>query len=239
MLGWIQPGRASVKVQARPVDRLAVATGVAILIHAVGLAGIHLVNRHMFIAMTPVNLAIMQMLAWWTRGTDRIHYGKAFVSLFFLGMAVEWVGVRTGLLFGTYAYGDLLGPKLDGVPLLIGGNWFLVLIGSLGLVIRVRDHLTGWSRYQVGRIGAASQKFIIPLSAAGVATFFDRFMEPAAMRLGFWSWAAGNVPVYNYICWFLLSFLAFWWGGDRLRPVASPFTSRLLLIQAVFFFLVV
>ncbi|MFD0822936.1 carotenoid biosynthesis protein, partial [Micromonospora zhanjiangensis] len=39
------------------------------------------------------------------------------------GLAVEALGVATGVPFGTYAYSGALGPKLLGVPLVIPLAW--------------------------------------------------------------------------------------------------------------------
>src|SRR5205085_950587 len=43
-----------------------------------------------------------------------------------LGFAIELVGVRTGRPFGRYRYGDGLGVKLGGVPLLAAAAWALM-----------------------------------------------------------------------------------------------------------------
>ena len=42
----------------------------------------------------------------------------------------EWIGVNYGLLFGSYSYGNSLGFKIGGVPLLIGLNWVLLALVS-------------------------------------------------------------------------------------------------------------
>ena len=42
-------------------------------------------------------------------------------------MTVELVGTKTGMLFGDYSYGKVLGPALQGVPLIIGINWFIMM----------------------------------------------------------------------------------------------------------------
>ena len=58
-----------------------------------------------------------------------------------------------------------------------------------------------------------------------------------AMRLGFWNWEGGNIPLQNYIGWAILSFLIF------LQPFLSSFQRRnrvaavAFLIQALFFLL--
>ena len=49
---------------------------------------------------------------------------------FVIGLVTEIIGVNTGLLFGTYSYSSILGPKLFNVPLIIGLNWVMLsLIG--------------------------------------------------------------------------------------------------------------
>lgn len=215
-----------------------IATGLAVLVHAVGLVGILFIDRAFFISMTPVNLLLMQVLVWWTSPAEKsVHLGS-LLFLASIGMVVEWTGVHTGFLFGSYAYGDHLGPKCWKVPLLIGGNWFLVITGSLSLALYLRDQLA--ERFFDGRAlkrpGLLS--FAVPFTAALMATAFDRIMEPAAIRLGFWSWSGGNVPLYNYICWFAVSLLVLLAAGNQLRPVATIFARRLLFVQAFFFLLV-
>jgi putative membrane protein len=59
-------------------------------------------------------------------------------------------------------------------------------------------------------------------------------MEPAAVNLGFWSWEGGQIPLLNYISWFLISlFLLAVFALMKMKPHA--FASNLLLIQAAFF----
>lgn len=59
--------------------------------------------------------------------------GKPFLlwaaATFVVTFAAEAVGVATGEVFGQYLYGDVLGIKLFGVPLLIGFNWTVVVLG--------------------------------------------------------------------------------------------------------------
>jgi len=35
----------------------------------------------------------------------------------------------------------------------------------------------------------------------------DLIMEPVAIANKFWSWEGGEVPLYNYVCWFLIAIL--------------------------------
>lgn len=52
------------------------------------------------------------------------------ILVFLLGFTAEWVGVQKGWLFGVYHYGSNLGPKLAGVPLIIGINWAMLTLAT-------------------------------------------------------------------------------------------------------------
>jgi putative membrane protein len=47
-----------------------------------------------------------------------------------IGFITEWIGVNTGMLFGQYTYGSVMGWGLGGVPFTIGCNWFVVVYAS-------------------------------------------------------------------------------------------------------------
>lgn len=114
-----------------------------------------------------------------------------FILLSFLiGMVVEWIGVNTGLLFGTYSYGSVLGPKVFGVPLIIGVNWAMLSIVSAALLAALRLHF-----------------WLEVFASALLMVFLDFLMEPVAMKLGYWSWKDGVIPTYNYVCWLFTAFV--------------------------------
>ncbi len=106
------------------------------------------------------------------------------------GMSVEWIGVHTGILFGEYHYGHVLGPKLFDVPLIIGVNWAMLCIVSAALIASFQ--LRFWLEVIV---------------AAVLMVFLDFLMEPVAVKLGFWYWKDGLIPSFNYVCWFFTSLL--------------------------------
>ncbi|HSJ67948.1 MAG TPA: carotenoid biosynthesis protein [Anditalea sp.] len=114
-----------------------------------------------------------------------------FSSLAFLiGFGAEVVGVQTGLIFGDYTYGTVLGPKVLGVPLMIGVNWFLLvyITGSL------------FNNYITNDIIAA-------LMAALLMVLLDFLIEPVAIALDFWTWHSDDIPLENYIGWLGVAFL--------------------------------
>lgn len=112
-----------------------------------------------------------------------------------LSIAVEGLGVHTGLVFGAYSYGEVLQPQVLGVPIAIGFAWLTMLIASWAVVQRA------------ARNAGDRSAGLLALVTALVMTGFDSLMEPAAIALGYWQWDAGNVPLLNYATWFALSFL--------------------------------
>ena len=144
-----------------------------------------------------------------------VWVGAAFVTAF----VVEAVGVATGLVFGSYSYGTVLGTKIFDVPLVIGLNWPLVILGAVTFTVRfVRNPL------------------VAALLAGALTAGFDWLLEPFAVSADYWTWQAGSIPVRNYIAWFLISSLfalVFTW---RKLSVLSPIPSIAVGIQAAFFF---
>ena len=65
----------------------------------------------------------------------------------------------------------------------------------------------------------------------------DVMIEPVAIALDFWQWSGGNIPLQNYVAWFitaaLLAALQFPLGRVRYFSLAPYF----LIIQALFFIL--
>ncbi|MEM9867256.1 MAG: carotenoid biosynthesis protein, partial [Bacteroidota bacterium] len=99
------------------------AVGIIWLFHISGILGIALGFKEWFLTKTPMNLSICLLLFFWVFPIDTFKKIIAFFLFFGIGMFSEWLGVNYGLLFGRYAYGANFGPKLDGVPWLIGCFW--------------------------------------------------------------------------------------------------------------------
>ena len=93
-----------------------------------GLIGISVGFSEWFLTKTWVNLSLVFLITLLLFPIDSRK--KALISGFFFlaGMGVEWVGVHYEFLFGSYYYGENLGWKTDGVPLLIGANWKILTL---------------------------------------------------------------------------------------------------------------
>ena len=82
--------------------------------------------------------------------------------------------------------------------------------------------------------GLGSSIFVI-IGGATIATCFDFILEPVAVKLHFWSWNNGQIPLFNYICWFTISTVLL---GVKMYFKAirfNVFATSLLIIQALFF----
>ena len=205
----------------------------ALLFHITGLLGILFTPfKDWFVISTPLVLLTMFILLAKTQIQLSKDYIFFFLIAFAIGMSTEIIGVNTGLLFGEYQYGPVFGPKLFGVPLLIGLNWFVIvfcsgalLTQSVGLLQRkLNIHLTA----------PISTLFII-LGGAAIATCFDFILEPVAVKLGFWSWNNGRIPLFNYVCWFMISAILLSVKMYLKKIPVNTFATSLLVIQAMFF----
>jgi putative membrane protein len=219
--------------------KVTVATGIAILVHAVGLAGMVWIDRNWFSSFTPVNLLLMSALLIWTQADKTSRFYRFIAIAFTVGMLTEIIGVNTGLLFGSYSYGDTLGFGIAGVPLVIGMNWFVVMIAAASFLHRLlkRSPVNG-----VSKPGFLAS-YLSPLSFVALtsllAVFFDWIMEPAAVTLGFWKWNGdGSIPMLNYICWFFISFFLVSILRRFQIRTDNTFAFHLFLIQGTFFLLI-
>lgn len=209
----------------------------AILFHLSGLIGILFTDyRNWFIDNTPLNLSLMALLLLWNQPKPNKGFFFFFLICFSTGMITEMIGVNTGYLFGNYSYGNVLGTKWMGVPLLIGINWFVTVYCCL--IIMEQLHRWVKSRFIKEDQPLPSEKFetlSVIVDGALLASFFDWLMEPIAVKLGYWQWASETIPVFNYVCWFLISVVLIIIARKLSFNKENPFAIHLIFIQALFF----
>jgi bisanhydrobacterioruberin hydratase len=208
-----------------------------LLFHVCGAAGILLdIYKDFFISATPFNLLLMFALLLWTQRSPGTHFFLFAAIVILAGISVEIIGVNTGVLFGQYSYGTVLGYKWMGVPLLIGINWFITIyccgITIHTFLLRVIRAAAVDSDIPKKTIKALS----VVVDGATLAVFFDWVMEPVAVKLGFWQWAGnGSIPTFNYVCWFGISLLLLSCFHFLHFNKSNKFAVHLLLIQVMFF----
>lgn len=218
------------------LSKLNIAIFLALLFHISGAIGILCTPyKQWFIQNTPLNLLLMAGLLFYTqKEKNTFFYLFAFIA-FITGMLTEIIGVNTSLLFGNYSYAEVMGIKIKGVPLLIGIQWFVAIFCS-GSVVH-QSHVYLEKKYQsIGIIVSPKLQFIsIIFDGAALATFFDYVMEPVAIKLNFWQWQNNVIPMYNYVCWFIISLILL--IIFRLLPFnkANHFAIHLFIIQILFF----
>jgi putative membrane protein len=187
--------------------------------HVIGLTGtLYPPTRDLVISLTPINLLTSFLLLSSTTEFVKKEY-LLFVALTFaVGMAVEWAGVHTGVIFGSYQYGKVLGTKVWAVPLIIGINWFL-LIYIFGVI----------SNYLL-------RSFWLKVTIAALSmTLLDMIIEPVAIDLGYWNWEGDSIPIKNFVAWFIIGFflqIAF----QRLLPKEKNKTAIYLCVSQLVYF---
>ncbi|MES2063184.1 MAG: carotenoid biosynthesis protein [Bacteroidota bacterium] len=193
---------------------------IIILFHLVGLVGLSVpATRGLFLSIVPFHLLLMLAVITLGHHKQNSRFGLFIIIVFWLGFIAEWVGVHKGWLFGNYAYGETLGLKLSGIPLMIGVNWFL-LIYATGVTM------------QRSRLKSA---FFRIITGAGILVLLDILIEPVAIRLNYWHWNTGSIPLKNYACWFLVSALMLYLFEVfrfKRQSIAAPV---LLVTEFVFF----
>jgi len=188
------------------------------LLHISGLIGILSGQADWFVPKTPLNLLLMVLLFLWIFPLDTIRKTSLFAFICVAGISAEWIGVHTGWLFGSYQYGENLGPKLDGIPYLIGVNW--ALLSFCSGCVSANLPVPSWARILFGAL---------------ILIGLDFFMEGVAPVLDFWTFEGGLPTLWNYICWFVLAVL-FLWGYEKLGIKGNrTFSLHLLVAQFVFF----
>ena len=149
---------------------------------------------------------------------NKIDFVVFMAIAFVVGFGAEAIGVNTGYLFGDYSYGTNLGPKFLGVSLVIGINWGVLALGSASLVKRF--------------VSSLGLKIIL---SSLLMLSVDLLMEPVAIKSGFWSWGGYDVPLYNYVCWFLVAVFLQWVLFKSGKAETNKVYETLLILIVLFF----
>ena len=206
----------TIERQIEPKTSLAI--GLVWLFNITAIIGIGLGHQEWFIEKTYVNMllyTVFLIALFPINGSRNIFL---FTLAFLIGMSSEWIGVNTSWLFGSYFYGENLGVKLGGVPLLIGVNWAVLSLISADLVHRLN-----------------TSKYIKALLAASLMVGLDLFMEYSAASLDFWYFEGGLAPLKNYLSWFAVAFVIQLLINDNYSHGNRKYSLHLILSQYAFF----
>lgn len=187
-------------------------------IYLVGAFG-HLVAplRPLFLYLTPYNL-VLTTVVFLVLNTITKKDLITLAIIFLIGFFIEVIGVKTGLLFGSYEYGASLGFKWLEVPLVIGLNWVLLNLAGHGLVNKFTKHI-----------------ILKSILAAILIVLLDILIEPIAIQIDYWSWENNIIPLQNYLMWFGLSLLIQLIITKSKIKVDFKSSALIFLLQILFF----
>lgn len=193
---------------------------VIVLFHMVGLYGFLMPSlENLFISLVPFHLLLMLILLIVSGHDSSLEIITLALVVSLSGFLIEVIGVNTGFIFGSYSYRTALGIKLWDTPLMIGVNW-LILVYCTGVFL---EQFKLKSRFVFSALGAM------------ILLGLDLLIEPVAMRFDYWTWSGGNIPLQNYIGWYIVSFLLFWYFSGMDFKKENKAAIVLLFAQLSFF----
>lgn len=181
---------ASISLFSKDVAPDTLAIAFISIIYLVGIVGLSIAPASFLVRLSPANLLLsIGLVLYFHRNWSRSTI-LAFTAIYLFTWTAEWLGVSTGLIFGSYQYGGVLGPKIQGTPLMIGINWLLLSYCTASFLTLIR---------------LTRNRLLNTLLGAFILTGIDVLIEPVAMALDFWQWDLGEVPIQNYIGWFVVA----------------------------------
>lgn len=191
-------------------------TPILIILHVVGAVGIIWFPEANMKSISSLNLLTSLGLILLPAPIHQLW--RKIGVVFLLGMAVEILGVATGYPFGTYHYGEALGQKIAGVPIVIGLNWFM----------------TAYISYHVAK-GFIAQKLLRIIASTVLMLLLDMLIEPVAPKLDYWYWADNTIPSMNFVSWYLVGLVCVYIIDANHEESLNPSARNLFFIQLVFF----
>jgi putative membrane protein len=206
-----------------PVRFTSVDAGIVLLVlHLVGVFGLLSPFSWFFLKLTPYNLIISFLILIAHQPTYKTRFWTQLLLFFAIGMGSEWVGVHTGYVFGSYHYGKTLGLSVDGIPWIIGLNWYMLTSCTVALSHKLK-----------------SPVFVQALFGSLLMVGLDYLIEPVAVRFNFWQWHTAEIPISNYIGWFFISlplqYVGHKWYSGNNSAAAWLFLSQLLFFLILHF----
>lgn len=197
------------------------------IVYLVGFIGLVLpFSRAFFNSLTPFTLCFSLLFLFFHHVGWSLTFILWLIFAFGAGFLSEFLGVNYGYLFGSYQYSELLGPTIASTPFMVGVLWIIVTYLALVLMNRYK---TSW--------------YVKAFFGAVLLVVLDYFIEPIAIKLNWWRWEEVVVPFYNYLSWFLVSFiilvLGFYFNVQAKNKLALEFSLVFVLFFVGLNFLLV
>lgn len=144
---------------------------------------------------------------------------RLLATVMMMTFAIEFVGVHTGLPFGHYTYGDMLGPVIVGVPVIIPLAWFMMIYPS----VIAAQFLARSTPAQV-------------LVVATLMTGWDFYLDPQMTSENYWTWVhtgveVNAIPLTNYAGWFISSALIGWLALRIIATIEPQWTHTIPMVM--------
>ncbi|MBC7695668.1 MAG: carotenoid biosynthesis protein [Burkholderiales bacterium] len=194
-----------------------------IILYISGTIGM-IVKPSFYLPLTPFTLLYTSFVFLIFQPLSNKKYLFSFLLVALIGFISEIIGVKTGLIFGSYNYGNNLGIKVFEVPLIISLNWALILNCSLLIGSYITNH-----------------KLLLSLITAIIATGLDVLIEQSAPKMDFWYFNEGIAGLHNYVSWFTISFFVSFIFSSNLKLgnkkiALTIFILQLFLFGIIYFF---
>jgi putative membrane protein len=189
------------------------------LINISGFFGVLSDQKEFFLSTSPFAILITFILLILNYDFKQKGFISALISIISIGFLVEFLGVNYDLFFGSYEYGDNLGYKIGGVPIIMSINWLVLIF------------LTG----------SFAEKIIpnsLPLKvlfASLLMVFIDVFLEICAPKLDYWKFNDEIVPMSNYNSWFIISAICLYIYFRLIKDKEHTLSTNVLVIHFAFF----
>jgi bisanhydrobacterioruberin hydratase len=188
------------------VQTAAVMTVVLAVMFPVGTVGmaLHLLPRH-YQWTTSVYLGVQAALTFlvlWA-STTPMRALAITIGIALGATTIEFIGLATGVPFGTYYYSYRLEPfVVSNVPLAIVFAWYILVVNCVVL-----------SRTSAVRRHKSPTGMAMQIAAGGIFILgIDIMLEPFASFINrYWTWSDAAVPLQNYAAWWAVGtiFIAF------------------------------
>ncbi|MFZ4105583.1 carotenoid biosynthesis protein [Flavobacterium sp.] len=188
-----------------------------ILVYVSGSIGF-VVNPAFFSPFTPYTLLLTCFVFLIHNPLANKKFLIAFFSIALLGFIIEVIGVKTGLIFGKYSYGEGLGIKLLEVPLIISINWAMLICAGIRIIS-----------------GIFTNKITILIVAASIVTLIDLLIEQVAPKLDFWHFEGGLPGLHNYLGWIGVAFFTSFFFYPTIIKGNRSVSLIILILQIIFF----
>jgi bisanhydrobacterioruberin hydratase len=173
-------------------QRVAVIRAFVYVFYLVGLVGMLVPESFsIFVLLIPTALILsFIVLASYHSVKFDLRTLLVFLIIFLISFTIEAIGIKTGIIFGNYQYDYSLGIEIFETPLIIGLNWLILVYISSSVFEKIKIHV-------ISKILLASSLMLV----------YDIVLEKVAPKLYMWHFEGYNVPIHNYLAWFVISIM--------------------------------